>query len=392
MSEELTKSNKDRRLTLDEMYDIFMGDAYKEWHEILYEGTNGKKHAGITVLWHNPRFSPLLYRHIIAEELLGCDKEKVDWDKVGLFEPCHYFEFIDLLMNPLVWKDALDYEDIVVEGRIAEEEYDSGRFKDIVDLLNYIGRLDIIDFAKDPYEYDEDSYEMKHVKGMHEWGRLTCDMEDIFHKIINGEHTTYEEIRGAKYYDLASLRYRLTVIAKECGGKRAVELLSMLQEEWPKIKLWKTYFDTMEPEDIEHFENGLFHGFDDLLAEWNQEAEQSSTRGPKETTVFKDSETAEREKERFISFINRHKMSEDDVDAAWDNRVNQVAVCFYRVWKEKKMLTTKAGGTSLSRFIIDCGLSISVKEKAHGNALNRMINSTDLFTNWIGDVRASFSK
>lgn len=85
-------------------------------------------------------------------------------------------------------------------------------------------------------------------------------------------------------------------------------------------------------------------------------------------------------------------MSEDDVDAAWDNRVNQVTVCFYRVWKEKKMLTTKAGGTSLSRFIIENGLSLSVKEKAHGNALNRMINSDDVFSTWVGDVRASFYK
>ena len=389
---EINDKKKSQRLTLDEMINILKGDAYKEWHSFILEDKNGEERVGLGIVWHNPRFFPLLYRHAIAEELLQLDRNEVDWDKVGLFDAAVYFAFVDLLMNPLVWKDAMEYEDIVVEGRIAEEEYDSGRFEEIVDLLNYIGKLDIIDFAKDPYEYDEDSYEMKHVKGMHEWGRLTCDMEDIFHKIINGEHTTYEEIRGAKYYDLASLRYRLIVIAKECGGKRAVELLSMLQEEWPKIKLWKTYFDTMEPEDIEHFENGLFHGFDDLLAEWKQEAEQSNTRGPKETTVFKDSETAKREKERFMSFINRHKMSEDDVDAAWDNRVNQVTVCFYRIWKEKNMLTAKAGGTSLSRFIIDCGLSISVKEKAHGNALNRMINSDDLFTNWIGEVRASFQK
>lgn len=83
-------------------------------------------------------------------------------------------------------------------------------------------------------------------------------------------------------------------------------------------------------------------------------------------------------------------MREDDVDAAWDNRVNQVAVCFYRIWKEKNMLMAKAGGTSLSRFIINCGLSISVKEKAHGNALNRMIQSDDMFSMYVGDVRASF--
>ena len=83
-------------------------------------------------------------------------------------------------------------------------------------------------------------------------------------------------------------------------------------------------------------------------------------------------------------------MNGDDVDSSYDNRVNQVAVCFFRIWKEKKCLMSKASGTSLSRFIIENGLSLSVKEKAHGNALNRMINSNDMFVNWIGEVRASF--
>lgn len=267
MSEEQDKM-KAQRLTLTEMIDILKGNAYKKWHRFIQEDVNGEERIGLGIAWHNSRFFPLLYRHIVAEELLKYDYKEVDWKAVGLFDACIYFAFVDLLMHPLIWTDALEYEDVVIEGRIAEEEYDSERFEEIVDLLNHVNKLDIVDFANNPYEYKEDDYELKHVKGMHEWGRLTHDMEDIFHKIINGGHTSYEEIRNAKYYDLASLRYRLTVTAKECGGKRAGELLRMLQDEWPKIKLWKTYFDTMTPEDVEHFENGLFHGFDDLLEEW----------------------------------------------------------------------------------------------------------------------------
>lgn len=310
MSEEQDKM-KAQRLTLTEMINILKGNAYKKWHRFIQEDVNGEERIGLGIAWHNSRFFPLLYRHIVVEELLKYDYKEVDWKAVGLFDACIYFAFVDLLMHPLVWTDALEYEDVVIEGRIAEEEYDSERFEEIVDLLNHVNKLDIVDFANNPYEYKEDDYELKHVKGMHEWGRLTHDMEDIFHKIINGGHTSYEEIRNAKYYDLASLRYRLTVIAKECGGKRAGELLRMLQDEWPKIKLWKTYFDTMTPEDVEHFENGLFHGFDDLLEEWEGqgESEEKTITGAvkPDSSFFGTTYSSDVCKKELIKILNHSK-------------------------------------------------------------------------------------
>ena len=213
---------------------------------------------------------------------------------------------------------------------------------------------------------------------------------DVYQKAFMGEDITNDDYKAIKLFSATQLRTSLILIANGRGGKCAAEILRLLQSEWPKIKVWKNALRNMTKEDIDEFEECLYHGFDDLLAEWETEAEQNTTRGPKETTMFKDKEMAERETKRFLSFINHHKMSEDDVDAAYDNRVNQVAVCFYRIWKEKNYLTTRACGTSLSRFIVDCGLSISVKEKAHGNVLNKMIKSNDLFANWIGEVRASF--
>ncbi len=278
--EERTKS---QRLTLDEMLEIFMGDAYKDFRErcklSIHTTDNGEKYVPIIIGWPCTDVSPLLYRHIVAEQMLQGDYHHKDWELI--YDTCRYFAMLELWMNPLVWKDALEYDDIVIAGRIAEEEYDSHRLIEISNLLNYARDCAIQDFANDIFMYDEDDYEGGHVKGMHEWHDLTSDVDDITDKIINGGHVTYDEIHSAKYYDIASMRYHLITIARLCGSKRAAEILHMFQDEWPKIKIWKTRFDTMTEDDIRQFEEGLFSCFDDLLEEWgdgaNAQKEQQKT-------------------------------------------------------------------------------------------------------------------
>lgn len=297
-------------------------------------------------------------------------------------------------MNPLKWQWRIDWDDdfkdMVIEGRVAKEVYCSEREDQVRKMLNDYYMQYVLDFANEFPICEEDDPQHGKIKGLHYWTMITWNNDPLFERILDGNECNEGELAKTKGYDAAYLRKNLTIIAEKCGGERARYLLMKLQQEWKQIKIWRSDSEVMTERDIRLFEESIFHGFDDLLAEWKQEAEQSSTRGPKETTVFRDKETAQCETERFLSFINKHKMREDDVDAAWDNRVNQVAVCFYRIWKEKNMLMAKAGGTSLSRFIINCGLSISVKEKAHGNALNRMIQSDDMFSMYVGDVRASF--
>jgi hypothetical protein len=282
MKKEEEERKKSQRLTLDEMLDIFMGDAYKDFREkcnlTIHTTDNGEKYVPVIMGWSIKDVSPLLYRHIVAEQMLQRDYHDVDWEFI--YDTCRYFSMLELWMNPLVWVDALEYDDIVVSGRIAEEEYDSHRLIEINDLLNYVGECEIKDFANDIYMYDEDDYEFGHVKGMHEWWRLTGDAEEIAHKIINGGHTTYDEINSSKYYDMASMRYRLVTIARLGGGKRAAEILHMLQDEWPKIKLWKTRFETMTEDDIRQFEYGLFHAFDDLLEELGDKVHTTKEETP----------------------------------------------------------------------------------------------------------------
>ena len=277
------KNSHSQRLSLDEMYDIFMGDAYKEFRERLDLNViekDGKRYVPMLMIWHTPHLRPSLYRHIIAEQLLQDNYKEIDWgwDGVSAFDSCIYFSLLDLWMNPLQWEDYPEYEGAIMTGRYAVEKYDGERFDEIHETLSYIGECDIIDFADHPHLFEADEYDgsnkIIYAKGMHDWGRLTADGDKFFGKIINGERFNVDEIASLKQYDIASTRYRLSVIAEQKGGKKAAELLKMLRSEWDKIKFWKSEFGSMTEQEIMDFENGIFHGCEDLLSEWENEVSQ----------------------------------------------------------------------------------------------------------------------
>ena len=281
--EEICKKNQ--RLSLDEMYDIFMGDAYKEFREETHltvrTNKNGKRYVGYILGWFNDRVSPLLYQHIVAEQLLQVpDYKKVNWDAVSLFNPYTYYKLLDLCMNPLVWVNAINYKEFVVDGRLAEEEYDSERFLEYHELFKYINIQSVLNFADELPVCEEDSLDLGYVKGMHYWTVITTDDSDIFGNVLNGAAADFEELQKAKSYDVGTLRANLSLIADERGGTRAAELLRMLQKEWPLIKLWKPDFKTMTEDDIRQFEYGLFHAFDDLLEEWGDKTNTTNKAVP----------------------------------------------------------------------------------------------------------------
>ncbi len=328
----LKKYYNRKRLTLDELCSIFMGDTYKAFREecnLSVESLpKGRKFVPVIMGWPCTDVSPLLYRHIVAEQLLQGDYHKIDWDIV--YDRCRFFAMLELWFRPLEWVDANDYPDIVTEGRIAREKYDPERPREINELLNYIGECTLLDFADNIYTYKEDSYDTGHMKGMHEWGRLTTDDSEIFDKIINGKHATYEEIVSCKYYDVGSTRAGLKAIAEKRGGKRAAELLHMLQDEWPKIKIWKTKFDTMTPEDIEQFEDGLFHGFDDLLEEWEGKSPYDPKKLPpkgkyKELALWLEEEKKEGRDHYLDANNNRTQMCKNISEiVGWDVKENSL--------------------------------------------------------------------
>lgn len=316
MSEELTKSNKDRRLTLDEMYDIFMGDAYKDFREqtklCVKTTENGKRYVEYIVGWFNNDTSPLLYQHIAAEQILqAADYSKIDWRRISIGNSFAVIKLLDLCMNPLVWVDAAKFKDIVIEGRVAEEDYDATRYIDKYEMFYYLNNQEVLRFADELPCCDEDSLELGYTKGMHYWLEITLDDSKHFRDVLNGASADFNEWQKAKGYNLGSLRDNLTYIAKERGGDRAAMILHLLQKEWPKIKLWKTHFENMTEDDICHFENGLFHGFDDLLEEWESQRESeektATGAGKPDSSFFGTTYSSDVCEKELIKIINHSK-------------------------------------------------------------------------------------
>ena len=261
-------------VTLEEMEELFAKEASKFELDLPIQLPEGRKLVPVPSM-----MGPLLERHLYAERLLQRDYREVDWSKVCPL-PALISRFAKIWMHPLVWQDASKYKDLVIDGRVATEEYDDERLYEISEIVNYIYEQDILAYSDEPVHFEEDLPEIGFPKGMHDWSPLTWDVKSNLDEILAGNAHDENEADG-KYYDFIRLRYNLNIIAEYRGGKRAAELLRMLQCEWPKIKRWKTHFDSMEEKDIVEFEDLLFNGFDDLLEEWDAETPQEATSNTK---------------------------------------------------------------------------------------------------------------
>ena len=111
--------------------------------------------------------------------------------------------------------------------------------------------------------------------------------------------------------------------------------------------------------------------------------------GPRIKSLFPDPATTEQEKQRLLNYLHAHNLGSNDFDSSEQNTMNRIVVCFFREWSKRNMLTPKVGATHLVRFLkSDCGLSLSVEEKALANHLSNMINSQQFDPDWGGDVSA----
>lgn len=250
--------------------------------EALYEKTDGLKTKELQMPISVMRTA--LEKHLFAERLLHKDIDEVDWLEVCPY-PNGIIDYAELWMNPLVWKDPLRFKKLLIDGRVAAEEFYLNldeRYYKIRDIVEYIYEQDILAFADKPLVVNENFFEIGLVKGMHDWHIITKDYKTQFDDILLGRNNSTDidvddEIE-LKDYDFIRLRYNLVLIAENRSPKRAAELLHMLQTEWPKIKHWKTGLDTMTEEEIAEFEEELFHGFDDLLEEWENNPDQSTPK------------------------------------------------------------------------------------------------------------------
>lgn len=302
---------KPKRLTLDEMYGLFKTDTYKDYHGLIQEDKEGNTKVEVMRTWHIKE-RPLLYRHIIAEQALGGVYVPID-DVCDLTDCNIYFSLLELWMNPLVWKNRDEYKELIIDGKVAAEQFEFERYFEIQQKIDAYDKYILSDFVEDPFINDEDDFEFGYVKGMRDWKPLTAGYSELRDKIRQGERVTHNEINNVKSYDIFSLRTNLTMIAEIYDGEKAIEILRLLQKEWPLIKLWKTEMSTMTPEDIEQFEKGLFHGFDDLLTEWTGEKPYDPNTLPPQKDYKALAEWLENEKEKGNNYYleagnNRSKM------------------------------------------------------------------------------------
>lgn len=384
-------------VTLEEMEELFAKEASSPELDILVQGQKGRKLVLKTFM-----IGSTLSRHLYAERLLQKGYQEVDWSNECPF-PVLISTFAETWMRPLVWQDASKYKNMVIDGRIAEEEYDDDRYMEIREVVDYIYEQDILAYADEPIEYDEDLMEIRIPKGIHEWSPLTYDAKSDLDKILGGRFKN-ESKTDEKMYDCACFRYNLNIIAMHRGGERAVQLLKMLQEEWPKIKLWKIGLEMMDEKDIADFEEQLFHGFNDFLEQWNSDTPQKETsefiqqRGPKVQYLFadinrnEDSDRTRQEAERLMRYIADHHMGNLHLDSTNSNQLNLLVACFYYEWRKRGWVNPLPQGAAIHRFLTErCNLLCDVMPKAYARAIADLIKGNHKDYNIVEGLRSYFS-
>lgn len=258
-------------VTLKEMYSIFWKNREYDFFRNLNQMEKPQSFEGYEMPYDLPwetQNSPILYRHIVAEQLYAKGEKWAygfphDYFHVGLL-----LKLAKLWMNPLVWDYDYFYQKIVVEGRVAKEKYTPEREKSVRQMISAQQVQYILDFVDESPICKEDDPLHGSIKGLHYWTVLTWNLDPLFEKVLDGKDYSEEEITQAKSYDAAYLRKNLSIVAAYRSGKRAAKLLRDFREEWKQIKIWQSESSNMSEKDMQQFEITLFHGFDDLLADW----------------------------------------------------------------------------------------------------------------------------
>lgn len=270
-------------VTLKEMYSIFWKNREYDFFRNLNQMTKPQSFEGYEMPYDLPwetQNCPLLYRHIVAEQLYAKGEKWTygfprDYFHVGLL-----LKLAKLWMNPLFWDYDYFYQKIVVEGRVAKEKYTPEREKSVRQMISAQQEQYILDFVDEYPICKEDDPLHGSIKGLHYWTVLTWNLDPLFEKVLDGKDYSEEEIKQAKSYDAAYLRKNLSIVAAHRSGKRAAELLRDFREEWKQIKIWQSESSNMSEKDMQQFEITLFHGFDDVLAEWEAEGQTPIEENP----------------------------------------------------------------------------------------------------------------
>lgn len=384
---EAVEEYKNRRLSVEEMREIFENrNKENGCHACYYIDLKTNQNTGLLYAAHDFRYcDDLLTNHIIAEQMFA-QKDKVDWVLMtNGYEKEMVDKYVHLLDYPLVW---LPTEDVgmqcVVVGKVAKEVY-----------------------PPDRYHFDDNRYWFR--RQLYEQGLLW--FADTL--------PTKNDIRDASRYDdvpedmilwdrllgegMSELRRILEFIIEKRGYAIAVKIVELFREDWDSIvtlhlfNLWR-----WEDFKVDRYRSELFERMEPYLKNWKaraqkeleekQAAEAPQPRGRKESTLFNSLEKEAQETQRFLTFLRNNEKVKEEIDASTGNEINRIAICFFRMWRDLNYLQADAGGTALTRFMNKCDLKITIKEKAHSNALNGMISTNTQYYPWTDKVHAEFKK
>lgn len=95
--------------------------------------------------------------------------------------------------------------------------------------------------------------------------------------------------------------------------------------------------------------------------------------------AFRDVETYEREKERFIKFLLKLKIAARQLTCRAKDYLNQIITCFMILWREKGFFIEESiPGACVFRFLTEeCKFKTKVSEKAYGNRMNEWIKNNN---------------
>lgn len=109
--------------------------------------------------------------------------------------------------------------------------------------------------------------------------------------------------------------------------------------------------------------------------------------------AFIDVETYEREKERFINFLLKLKISARQLTCRASDYLNQIIMCFMIFWRQKGFFIEEPiPGACVFRFLTEeCNIGTEISEKAYGNRMNEWIKKNDYDTKIYRKVKEAFA-
>ncbi len=105
-----------------------------------------------------------------------------------------------------------------------------------------------------------------------------------------------------------------------------------------------------------------------------EEKPAGGSPGPHKKGLFADKAAADREKERFLSYLNDHKMGNRVLSCSKDDTLNDIVTCFVIQWIKLGYAQPEPSGYSIFRFLTEeCGLANGVTDKSFANKIGERI-------------------